>query len=539
MHGSSSRSRKFRDRITAAFAATGVITLLAGMIVMGTATTAAADSGGGSNGDKVYVCKWTKKPAVGEAASHIVPPSSKAVKNGWFADGQSFSFVLEWTKSTAPTIADCPAYNPNMEVTPVLSADNPCGTADDKVVVKIDDLVYEVGNTTFPFTVSGSSTAGYDVTFDANPAVTYVGGPTYTLASNAFPYVACDVGDLDVSPVLSALNPCGAERDDVLVKIDNVAYEAGNVTYPFAVSGSSTTGFTVTFAEKAGVTYVEGPTYSLGSAAFPLVACSSQQDLPVTPEITYVDACGTASDTVDGVKKDGYTFVANAATGVVTFTPAAGYVLSGANTLTAPWTDKPCPTRATAVAPLVDGSDDCEVEGSYTIRSTPGVQYLLDGVAIAAGTYDGPVSGVLTAQGIGDTVLTNPDFEVALEVEEAEECPVEVLPAEGEDVCSNIAGEQSAVPAGYTKVKGKCVKAEVAGVQTERPKPTVKPIAGEKPGAGPVAVPTAVDAGFGGPAATSSQEGVLGQALMGGGVVMLLLAGSMQVGRRERGAHQA
>jgi hypothetical protein len=103
------------------------------------------------------------------------------------------------------------------------------------------------------------------------------------------------------------------------------------------------------------------------------------------------------------------------------------------------------------------------------------------------------------------------------------ECPAEVLPSE--DVCPNLVGDQDAVPANYSMANGKCVKDAVKGVASERPRPA--------------AVPTVVDAGFGpAPVATTAQGSVLGQGLVGGGLLMLLLAGSMQMGRRERGVHE-
>jgi hypothetical protein len=90
---------------------------------------------------------------------------------------------------------------------------------------------------------------------------------------------------------------------------------------------------------------------------------------------------------------------------------------------------------------------------------------------------------------------------------------------------------------------------EVAGVETERPKPKtpgVKPVSGTGgapavKGASksrPEALPTAVDAGLGGPVASTSSSSLLGQGLVGAGLLMLLLAGSMRTGRRERGAHR-
>lgn len=71
-------------------------------------------------------------------------------------------------------------------------------------------------------------------------------------------------------------------------------------------------------------------------------------------------------------------------------------------------------------------------------------------------------------------------------------------------------------------------------METEKPEPTIRPVVNEPP----EVVPTAVDAGFG-PAAATAQGSLLGQALVGAGLMMLLLAGTMQMGRRERGAHEA
>lgn len=125
--------------------------------------------------------------------------------------------------------------------------------------------------------------------------------------------------------------------------------------------------------------------------------------------------------------------------------------------------------------------------------------------------------------------------------------PPVVDPVEEADVCTNIPGAQAEVPKGYSVSGALCTK-DAANGDTDDPKPA-KPIEvqgeeGEKPRVAPVvagrpeAVPTVVDAGFG-PVAAASQESLLGQGLVGGGLVLLLLAGSMQMGRRERGAHEA
>lgn len=78
--------------------------------------------------------------------------------------------------------------------------------------------------------------------------------------------------------------------------------------------------------------------------------------------------------------------------------------------------------RAVAQPPTVVQSPACEVEGSYTIPETEGVQYLLDGEEIAAGTYSGPESGTVTAEALEGYRLVNPEFSFALAVAPAVAC---------------------------------------------------------------------------------------------------------------------
>jgi hypothetical protein len=116
------------------------------------------------------------------------------------------------------------------------------------------------------------------------------------------------------------------------------------------------------------------------------------------------------------------------------------------------------------------------------------------------------------------------------------------------DVCDNLPGVQKDVPKGYTEVDGICTKDEVKPAETEKPKPTKAPepdvvapdvVAPDEVAGTTEALPTAVAAGLGGPTSThASTSGLLGQGLVGAGLLMLLLAGALQVGR-ERGAHQA
>jgi hypothetical protein len=249
------------------------------------------------------------------------------------------------------------------------------------------------------------------------------------------------------------------------------------------------------------------------------------------------------------------------------------------------------PVHATAVEPTVTVSTQCGVGGSYTIPATPGVQYLLDGRPVAAGTYSGPVTGTVTATGLGGTVLTNPDFRYELVVPPVLQCPpgtTEVTPAAPtfrDPTCAHPRGARvlyqdsdavaysrtgtvgvggtvtvTAVPrAGFTFPAGFVASwthvfptGLVCATETSNPKPsaspTVKPAQAtgtpsQRPavkGTQAVAVPTAVDAGLatlkGDPA--SSTGTLLGASLVAAGLVLLLSGAWLGLGRRRRGDHQ-
>lgn len=193
----------------------------------------------------------------------------------------------------------------------------------------------------------------------------------------------------------------------------------------------------------------------------------------------------------------------------VTATAASGFVFAdGTTTKTTTHTfptiaSLECGTDATPVAPTVVQSEECEVDGSYTIPATAGVQYQLDGVNIAAGTYSGPETGTVTAVALAGHELTDPAFSFALNVAAAEECE------------------------------------DIAGVETETPAPV--PDDGDDEVLGvETAVPTAVNAGIGADTQTgSSGTGLLVSGLLGGGLLMLLIAGWLKLARSDRGAHQA
>jgi hypothetical protein len=110
------------------------------------------------------------------------------------------------------------------------------------------------------------------------------------------------------------------------------------------------------------------------------------------------------------------------------------------------------------------------------------------------------------------------------------------------DVCLNLPGVQTAVPAGMTLDGSRgCVRPQAKPTQTHRPRPTHTPVPpGQPPQVGPGAggVPTVVDAGLAGPVDSGTATGTLGRALAGAGVLMLAAAGVIVLPRPQRGSHQ-
>ena len=161
----------------------------------------------------------------------------------------------------------------------------------------------------------------------------------------------------------------------------------------------------------------------------------------VDPTITTSEQCGVAATftvpetagityLVDGEPIDAGTY-SSPTTGTITAQAQKGYALSNSEwsfTLDLPATGA-CPTVVTPVDPTVDPSGECGVEGTYVIASTEGIDYLIDGVVVAAGRYDGPASGTVTARAQEGFTLADAGWSYALDLPAAESCPS--LPSTG------------------------------------------------------------------------------------------------------------
>ncbi|MDZ7677501.1 MAG: hypothetical protein U5K29_03000 [Acidimicrobiales bacterium] len=94
---------------------------------------------------------------------------------------------------------------------------------------------------------------------------------------------------------------------------------------------------------------------------------------------------------------------------------------------------EPCDDAA-PVAPVVNLSEACEVEGTLVIDDTEGVTYFLNGDEIAPGTYDGPRSGTLTAVADEGYELTEAEWSEEVDLPAAEDCPPPPPPPEDDPV---------------------------------------------------------------------------------------------------------
>lgn len=136
------------------------------------------------------------------------------------------------------------------------------------------------------------------------------------------------------------------------------------------------------------------------------VKCATPSPTAITPTApSFVDQCGTANDTYTIPATTGVTYRVNGtpktagvypASGNVTITATAntGYILQGMAQWSARFTNWPC-----VVVPAQPTKNDLcgRVDDTYTIPSTTGVKYFVNGVEKQAGTYTAPKNTLIIA----------------------------------------------------------------------------------------------------------------------------------------------
>lgn len=156
---------------------------------------------------------------------------------------------------------------------------------------------------------------------------------------------------------------------------------------------------------------------------------------------------------VNGVVKAAGTYTVTTGQRVhITAEALAGYRSVGRTSWTFVFkTPTNCEASVTATTPTMKPLT-CTMTGSYTIPTTTGVQYKVNGMVKAAGTYtvSSPQTVTITAVATSGFTLTG-TTSWTFSFTAATNCAT--------DVCPNITGTQTTVPAGFTKDNtGNCVQ---------------------------------------------------------------------------------
>ncbi len=312
------------------------------------------------------------------------------------------------------------------------------------------------------------SAAGY-VTLPANTAtVTYsqsqVDLAVTVTATTQVPYVLTPANGWTVSQdglsatfetaVAGPTNDCPAALEAPTV-VEPTCSAAGYVTLPgntdSVTYSQETVGLTVTVTATTQAPFVFSATPGWVvsedglTATFTVDVAGPTNDCPVTPvdpTITAQPVCtgpGTSAPGSFTVPEDSelvsYTVEGDVVTATTQapyrFTAAQGWTVSEdglSATFTVVFTPAgDCLVEAVPVEPVVEASASCGIEGTYTIPEIVGVTYWVDGEPIAAGTYDGPFSGTISATADQGYVLPEGEWSFALELAAAEACPVIVI----------------------------------------------------------------------------------------------------------------
>lgn len=154
--------------------------------------------------------------------------------------------------------------------------------------------------------------------------------------------------------------------------------------------------------------------------AAPKVVASAKCDVPGSVAVT----------PVTGVK---YTWVkgsSNMTAGdyEIVATPETGYKFDGDQTVTYKGTLAAAKQCATPVNPVVVQSVECDVQGTWSVKETPGLSYRLavggNTTTVEEGkTYTGPVTGVVTAVADAGYELADAGWKYNLNLPAATDCP--------------------------------------------------------------------------------------------------------------------
>jgi hypothetical protein len=370
----------------------------------------------------------------------------------------TFTFAgLNWTEQ-GRTIWNHGCEVPDVTVTATApSATAPTCSADGALVIPT------VTGVTYKSTPSGTGPNTYTIKAEANEGYTLSGTHSWTIT--VLPKLTGERCLTKVEPIAPTLTVSSCDGPSSTVPDGSIAIPEQNGV-DFYVDGAKIVYSTIPIAQGTSrtVTAVAQDGYALtGTTSWtfsnPSLSClvtvtpvdptvvlstlcqvEGSYTIPETTGIDYLlDGTPIAAGTYPGPK-----------TGTITAVAQDGYILSTSSTTAAPlrtlsdsgWSfalnlpaattcEPEGPVVVTPVAPTTDPSSTCDVEGTYRIASTTGIEYLLDGTVIAAGAYTGPKSGTITARALTGYQLADPEWSVSLSLAAATTCPASVLPTTG------------------------------------------------------------------------------------------------------------
>lgn len=238
----------------------------------------------------------------------------------------------------------------------------------------------------------------------------------------------------EVIPAIPTTTDATCEEDGTIV----LPPDTDDITYSLVEGGVLATlvGEDVKFGDLNG--YVDNKD---GTAFFAITAPEATNDCPATPvepEVTQSGKCEAEGffvipDTegviylVDGEAKAAGTVITGPGTFEVTAIAAEGFELTEELDITI--TLDPADDCVTAVPPTVIEGEACGVNDSFTIPSTEGVIYLVNGqVAEAGAVFNTPGTYNITVQAADGFELTNPEFMGVISLDAGEPCPVVTTP---------------------------------------------------------------------------------------------------------------
>lgn len=298
-------------------------------------------------------------------------------------------FKVECPEKTTVT-ATAPTFNDQCDI-----------VTDSYTIPATTGVLYQINGITIP---AGTYPAFGMVTINA------VAEPNYVLAGTTqwaflFTMTPC-------MPIFTPVTPLPATNVDVCGTASDTYTIPTTPGVIYLVNGVPTVAGTYPGSGNIAVTTMAMPFYVLTGTTswnfnFTNVACPPTPVTPAAP--TKVDVCGTSSDTytipattgvtykVNNVVKAAGTYPANGLLVSITATANPGYTLQGTKSWLFLFTNLACiviPAEPTKVDVCGTAND------TYTIPTTTGVRYFVNGFEKAAGTYtaNGPVLIVAVAK---------------------------------------------------------------------------------------------------------------------------------------------